>query len=87
MVPKAITNQNLENIKVEQPILLALFPDWEHLGPPHWSVWRYLTVCLHTMTMSMEAGRAIAYLPLSHHLTPTGKYGHPTGLKTLGVCL
>jgi hypothetical protein len=29
MVPKAITNQNLEKIEVEQSVLLALFPDWE----------------------------------------------------------
>jgi hypothetical protein len=29
MVPKAIANQNLGKIEVEQSILLALFPDWE----------------------------------------------------------
>jgi hypothetical protein len=30
MVPKAISDQNLEKIEVEQSVLLALFPDWEH---------------------------------------------------------
>jgi hypothetical protein len=30
MVSKAIADQNLEKIEVEQSILLALFPDWEH---------------------------------------------------------
>jgi hypothetical protein len=29
MVPKAITDQNLEKIEVEQSTLLTLFPDWE----------------------------------------------------------
>jgi hypothetical protein len=31
MVPKAITDQNLEKIEVEQSVLLTLFPDWEWL--------------------------------------------------------
>jgi hypothetical protein len=32
LVPKVITKQNLEDIEVEQTILLALLPNWEHLG-------------------------------------------------------
>jgi hypothetical protein len=32
LVSKAIAEQNLEDIEVEQSILLALLPDWEHLG-------------------------------------------------------
>jgi hypothetical protein len=31
-VPKTITKQNLEDIKVEKSILLTLLPNWEHLG-------------------------------------------------------
>jgi hypothetical protein len=33
MVPKAIANQYLGKIKVEQSVLLALFSDWEHPRP------------------------------------------------------
>jgi hypothetical protein len=33
MVPKAIANQNLGKIKVEQSVLLTLFPDWERPKP------------------------------------------------------
>jgi hypothetical protein len=80
MVPKAI-DQNLEKIEVEQSVLLALFPDWEcpRSGIP--VSLETLNSCLHTMTMSTGAGRVIAYLPLSRHLTPTGKYGHPTSQR------
>jgi hypothetical protein len=33
MIPKAIADQNLGKIKVEQSVLLALFPDWERPRP------------------------------------------------------
>jgi hypothetical protein len=33
MVPKVIADQNLGKIEVEQSVLLALFPDWEHPRP------------------------------------------------------
>jgi hypothetical protein len=32
LAPKAVAEQNLEDIEVEQSILLTLLPDWEHLG-------------------------------------------------------
>jgi hypothetical protein len=32
LVPKTITKQNLEDIEIEQSLLLALLPDWEHSG-------------------------------------------------------
>jgi hypothetical protein len=33
MVPKAMADQNLGKIEVEQSVLLALFPGWEHPRP------------------------------------------------------
>jgi hypothetical protein len=78
MISKAIADQNLGKIEVEQSILLALFPDWEHPRPSTPVSLGTLNNLSSTKTMSMGEGRAIAYLPPSQHLTQTGKYGHPT---------